>query len=66
MYDCGTTCLMYFTRDYFLVLKYMLSFGCLDRGVTHNIMCQLMNLDLKLFKHLEQKIMAWKPKASYE
>jgi hypothetical protein len=49
-----------------LVLKYMLSFGCLDRGVTHNIMCQLMNLDLKLFKHLEQKIMAWKPKASYE
>ena len=34
MYDCGTTCVMYFTRDYFLVLKYMFSFGCLDRGVT--------------------------------
>ena len=35
MYECGTTCVMYFTRDYFLVLKYMFSFGCLDR-VLHN------------------------------
>jgi hypothetical protein len=33
MYDCGTTCAMYFTRDCFLVLKYMFSFGCLDRGI---------------------------------
>jgi hypothetical protein len=37
MYDCGTTCVMYFTRDCFLVLKYMFSFGCLDRGVTCGI-----------------------------
>jgi hypothetical protein len=34
MYDCDTTSVMYFTRDCFLVLKYMFSFGCLDRGVT--------------------------------
>jgi hypothetical protein len=37
MYDCGTTCVMYFTRDCFLVLKYMFSFGCLDWVVTSSI-----------------------------
>jgi hypothetical protein len=47
MYDYGTTCVMYFTRDCFLVLKYMFSFGCLDRcviGVEDSSSCyELLN-----------------------
>jgi hypothetical protein len=46
MYECGTTCVMYFTRGYFLVLKYMFSFSCLDRGITQHQLLQQVILKL--------------------
>jgi hypothetical protein len=41
MYDCGTTCVMYFRQRLLLVFKYMFSSGCLDRGVSSGLRARL-------------------------